>query len=236
MTRIARSAFILLALTLAIGSGCDPAEDLKINDVANSAGDVLSGDFSDDSKTSASAAGTSALSGSSGTVVCLGDSLTSENGEQAWPRQLAAMAGRNVIGLGYGGARLAEVVAALPGTIDRNRPSVVLIMAGTNDVQAGFTRAGVAKSVALAASTAAAGGAKLVFLTIPAFTRGAAVAEPSVVAYNAALTAAASSAGVPVLDAHAALDGCTDCYDADGVHLSPQGSMAVAESALPALR
>ena len=233
---------ICLLMPVLVLCSCDPAEELGVNSVANASGDVLSGDFTDDNAgtataqaASVTASTTNAVKAARYTVVCVGDSLTSENGDQSWPRQLSRMVDWHVVGAGRGGERLSQVTGRVRGLIGKYRPDVVIVLAGANDVTAGFTQAGITAAVRSAAAPASANHIRLVFMTTPAFTRGAASGEPAVLAYNAALSAAAASVGAPVVDVHAALSGCSDCYDPDGIHLTPQGSLVIAEVAAGAL-
>jgi len=70
----------------------------------------------------------------SGTIVCIGDSLTAgiKCIGAPWPSRLASMSGRKVVNLGVGGANSRDGVSRVSTALACN-PGVVCILYGSND-------------------------------------------------------------------------------------------------------
>lgn len=123
------------------------------------------------------AAGATALAPAA-TVLALGDSITYGTGaapDAAYPAQLAALTGWNVINAGVPGDTAAQALERLPALLAEHKPALVIVGIGGNDflrrVGSDVTRAAVRRAVELARSA----GAQVLLVAIPQLSAGAAL-------------------------------------------------------------
>jgi acyl-CoA thioesterase I len=122
------------------------------------------------------AAGLAVPAGS--TVLALGDSITFGTGADsaaAYPAQLAALAGWNVVNAGVPGDTAAQAVERLPALLAEHKPALVILSAGGNDflrrVLAAETEAALRGAVALVREA----GAQVLLVAVPQPSIGAAL-------------------------------------------------------------
>ena len=104
------------------------------------------------------------------TVLALGDSITAGTGAEAaaaYPAQLAALTGWNVVNGGVPGDTAAQALERLPGLLAEHKPALVILSIGGNDLlrrlPADATEAAIRRSVALARE----GGAQVLLVGVP---------------------------------------------------------------------
>ena len=122
------------------------------------------------------AAGVALPAGS--TVLALGDSITfgtGANSAAAYPAQLAALTGWNVINAGVPGDTAAQAVERLPALLAEQKPALVILSAGGNDflrrLPAAETEAALRSAIGLARD----GGAQVLLVAVPKPSIGAAL-------------------------------------------------------------
>ena len=123
-----------------------------------------------------SAAGLALPAGS--TVLALGDSITFGTGADsaaAYPVQLAALAGWNVVNAGVPGDTAAQAVERLPALLAEHKPALVILSAGGNDflrrLPATDTEAALRTAIGLARDA----GAQVLLVAVPQPSIGAAL-------------------------------------------------------------
>lgn len=123
----------------------------------------------------APSAGTALPSGS--TVLALGDSITAGVGADAaaaYPAQLAALSGWNVVNGGVSGDTAAQALQRLPALLAEHRPALVIVSVGGNDflrrIGVGETEAALRAIVAAVRETQA----QLLLVAVPEPSLGAA--------------------------------------------------------------
>jgi acyl-CoA thioesterase I len=112
------------------------------------------------------------------TVLAFGDSITYGTGaspDAAYPAQLAAITGWNVINAGVPGDTAANALERLPALLAEHRPALVIVGIGGNDflrrVAPETTSAAIRRSIVLAREA----GAQVLLVAIPQFSAGAAL-------------------------------------------------------------
>ena len=112
------------------------------------------------------------------TVLALGDSMTWGTGaapDAAYPAQLAALTGLNVINGGVPGDTAAQALARLPALLNEHQPALVIIGIGGNDflrrIAPEVTRTNVRSTIELARGA----GAQVLLVAIPQLSAGAAL-------------------------------------------------------------
>jgi acyl-CoA thioesterase-1 len=112
------------------------------------------------------------------TVLAFGDSITYGTGaspEAAYPAQLAALTGWNVINGGVPGDTAENALERLPALLAEHRPALVIIGIGGNDflrrVAPDVTRSAVRRAIELASGA----GAQVLLVAIPQLSAGAAL-------------------------------------------------------------
>ena len=173
---------------------------------------------------------TGAKSVGTGSILAFGDSLTSGGGKVSspYPGQLSRMTGRPVISSGAGGETLVRGASRFPGVFDKNRPSTVVIMEGTNDAASGGSPAAAQAALASMIGYARSKGANVVVATIPPFQKGAAGANPAAVDLNNHIRAAAAGQGAALADVYSAFGGNGALTQGDGIHITNEGAGVIA--------
>jgi acyl-CoA thioesterase I len=123
-----------------------------------------------------SAAGAALPAGSS--VLALGDSITFGTGADsaaAYPVQLAALTGWNVINAGVPGDSAAQAAERLPALLLEHKPALVLISAGGNDFLRHLPAAETEAALRSAIGSARDAGAQVLLIAVPQPTIGAAL-------------------------------------------------------------
>jgi acyl-CoA thioesterase I len=112
------------------------------------------------------------------TVLALGDSITFGTGAEsaaAYPAQLAALTGWNVVNAGVPGNTAAQTVERLPALLDEHKPALVIVSAGGNDflrrVPGAETEAALRNAIGLARDA----GAQVLLVAVPQPSLGAAI-------------------------------------------------------------
>jgi acyl-CoA thioesterase I len=121
---------------------------------------------------------TAAALPASSTVLALGDSITfgtGADGAAAYPTQLAALTGWNVVNAGVPGDTAAQALERLPALLAEHSPALVIVSAGGNDflrrVPTAETEAALRGAIALARGA----GAQVLLVAVPQPSIGAAL-------------------------------------------------------------
>jgi lysophospholipase L1-like esterase len=133
----------------------------------------------------------------------------------------------------------------LPTSIDTNRPDVLLLLEGTNDVRTVTSNPdvldeavdGMRKMIELGRAR----GLRVFLATIPPLsTTGSRASTPEAVAavpvFNSQLTTLAASKGVTLVDVYGLIAARPDLKSTDGLHLNTRGYAAVAELFFDAIK
>jgi acyl-CoA thioesterase I len=111
-------------------------------------------------------------------VLALGDSITFGTGAEsgaAYPAQLAALTGWNVVNAGVPGDTAAQAAERLPALLAEHKPALVIVSAGGNDflrrVPAADTEAALRQTIALARDA----DAQVLLVAVPQPSIGAAL-------------------------------------------------------------
>ncbi len=112
------------------------------------------------------------------TVLALGDSITFGTGADsaaAYPAQLAALTGWNVINAGVPGNTTAQTAERLPALLDEHKPALVIVSAGGNDFLRRLPSAETEAALRSAIGLARDAGAQVLLVAVPQPTFGAAL-------------------------------------------------------------
>lgn len=134
----------------------------------------------------------------------------------------------------------------LPLELDANRPDVLLLMEGSNDLVLDSISADDVQSAAIEGlgrmiDTAQGRGVSVFLATIPPMSSsGTKRLAPDVVAsvpvYNNRVRALAASRGLPLVDVYAALEGRPELLSPDGLHLAIAGYERIAQLFFDAIK
>ena len=108
--------------------------------------------------------------GPSDLVLAFGDSLTYGTGarpEEAYPKVLAQLIGRKVVGAGVPGETTAEGLERLPEVLDEVKPRLMLLCMGGNDMLRKADFAGIEGNLRAMVQLARAHGAGVVLIGVP---------------------------------------------------------------------
>ena len=103
-------------------------------------------------------------------VLAFGDSLTYGTGareEESYPAQLERLIGRRVVSAGVPGETSAQALARLPGALDENSPSLLLLCSGGNDFLRRLGNAQAARNVREMVQLARARGIEVLLIGTP---------------------------------------------------------------------
>jgi acyl-CoA thioesterase I len=112
------------------------------------------------------------------TVLALGDSITYGTGaspDAAYPAQLAAITGWNVINGGVPGDTAANALERLPALLAEHRPALVIIGIGGNDFLRRMAPDATRAAIRGAIDRARGAGAQVLLVAIPQLSAGAAL-------------------------------------------------------------
>jgi acyl-CoA hydrolase len=104
------------------------------------------------------------------TVLALGDSITFGTGVDAtaaYPAQLAALTGWNVINGGVPGDTAAQALERLPALLSEHRPALVIISVGGNDFLRRLPQADTEAAIRGAALRSREAGAQVLLVAVP---------------------------------------------------------------------
>ncbi len=167
-----------------------------------------------------------------GTIVCIGDSLTAgiHSIGASYPSRLAAMTGRKVINLGVGGATSSDGVSRVSKALSCN-PGVVCILYGSNDA---FNHISSDQSIANIRKMARAcksKGVPAVLATPPPSMKPHPDFNDFLSRVSAGVKSVGKEMGFPVVDLNAAIGADREKYlnPEDGLHFSDAGGDLVAK-------
>jgi len=111
-------------------------------------------------------------------VLALGDSITFGTGAEtaaAYPAQLAALTGWNVINGGVPGNTAAQALERLPALLAEHKPALVIVSVGGNDFLRRLPESDTVEALRRTATLARAAGALVVLVGVPQPTISAAL-------------------------------------------------------------
>ena len=111
-------------------------------------------------------------------VLALGDSITHGSGaapEAAYPAQLAALTGWNVVNGGVPGDTSARVLERLPALLAEHKPALVIVSAGGNDFLRHVPEAETLSNLRRVVAISREAGAQVLLVAVPRPTLAAAV-------------------------------------------------------------
>ena len=107
------------------------------------------------------------------TVLALGDSLTSGVGADAataYPAELQALTGWQVVNGGVSGDTTAQALARLPALLEEHRPQLVIVGIGGNDFLRQVSAAAAKDNIRTICRAATAAGAQVMLVAVPQFS------------------------------------------------------------------
>jgi lysophospholipase L1-like esterase len=109
------------------------------------------------------------------TILAFGDSLTFGTGAgeaQSYPAVLAVVTGRKVVNAGVPGEISAEGLARLPEVLEREKPALLILCHGGNDILRRLDQGVLADNLRAMVRLARGKGVEVVLLAVPAFGLG----------------------------------------------------------------
>lgn len=175
-------------------------------------------------------------------LVGLGDSITAAGGYLTW---LAALSGgrvRLVGNAGVGGNQIPQMLARFDADVTPHAPTMVSLLAGTNDFTFGTTEAQFHSRVRAFVSKVRSISATPLLFTAPPCEALPDADRAKIPRVNAWLAAYAASEGIALVDAYAVLadpvgfgNYMTSYDNGDGIHPSAAGHHAVGQAAAAVL-
>lgn len=164
-------------------------------------------------------------------VLAYGDSLTYGTGaevSQSYPAILSGLIGRRVVNAGIPGEITAEGLARLPETLERVKPSLVILCHGANDLMRGMDQGRAADNLRAMLNLIRERGAAAVLVSVPEI--GLSLSPPRFYAEVAA------EAGIPLEPKLLPRILGTRSLKSDIVHPNAAGYRAMAEALADLLR
>jgi lysophospholipase L1-like esterase len=170
-------------------------------------------------------------------VVCMGDSITAGTQNSFdYPSRLAEFVNGPVVNAGVGGKVASFGVAVVDGLLLTHRPSHVLILYGTNDVNVGLNPDTTTAQLMEMARRAHARGAMPILGTIPPFSGPKSSLRSASLALNDRIRSEAQYRGYAVADLGALFAVRTDLMQGDGFHVTDTGLLYIRDLFLEAMQ
>jgi lysophospholipase L1-like esterase len=139
----------------------------------------------------------------------------------------------SMINEGVGGETAAEGRRRLPGVLDAEKPEVLLLLEGYNEIRF-LAPSSIENDLRLMVGEAQRRGILVLLATLTPVTPGKEKDSPghasAIRAVNTKIRALAPRLKVPLVDLFAALDGRWSMFGSDGVHPNPSGYQLMAEA------
>lgn len=183
---------------------------------------------------SAAAAGAAVVPETPPVVVCIGDSITAGTVNSFdYPGRLAEAVAGPVINAGVGGQTASQGLARVNGLLDAHRPSHLLILFGTNDINVGRDPDATTSHLMEMARRAHARGALPIIGTIPPYTTSLRTASLTL---NDRIRSAAVQRGYAIADLGAYFEIRDYLMKSDGFHVTDTGLLSIRDLFLEAMR
>ncbi len=166
-----------------------------------------------------------------GVVLAYGDSLTYGTGTEensSYPAVLSTLIGRRVVNAGIPGEITAEGLERLPGVLEREKPALVILCHGANDIMRGIDRRRTVRNLRAMLDLIREHGASVVLVAVPEI--GLSLSPPPFYAEVAA------EAGIPCERKVLTRVMGTRPLKSDIVHPNAAGYRIIAESLADLLR
>ncbi|MGH1429433.1 MAG: SGNH/GDSL hydrolase family protein [Arenicella sp.] len=158
-------------------------------------------------------------------VLAVGDSIgNGYGGVSAWPDLVRARTGYNVVNYSQGGRHAAYSVSTVRFAIDREQPSHLIIMLGTNDSNRGSV-SGATSAMQQIVEYARARNVVPIVGTVPPRN-----------SKSRQISANYRAIGAPIADIEAAFGSGSGLFQADGVHPNNAGQDVIANTFISALK
>jgi lysophospholipase L1-like esterase len=103
-------------------------------------------------------------------ILAFGDSITEGSGakpEESYPARLAKLTGQRVVNAGVAGEITSEGVRRLPGVLAKEKPNLVILCHGGNDMLRGFNSDSTEKNLRTMISLTKESGADIILVAVP---------------------------------------------------------------------
>lgn len=167
----------------------------------------------------------------------IGDSITEGYGvSRSYPTRLTGMLGQTVFNEGIGGQFVSQGKARLQQVINSRHPTHLVILFGTNDVNAGLDLNSSSQQLQSMAEVARGNGVVPIVGTIPPMIGAAAQNNGRVNQLNNYIRSRVSDESYVMADVGAAFGGGGGLIQNDGFHPNDSGQQVIADALLPYLQ